>query len=91
MPWRSTFTVEAFDPRQAHYGSPAREGEHRVEIDGDGGVLVIVSWPSVLPWVRQRRLVVWTQQQRFGGSGPTVLKGRRARREYMRMTGMPVD
>lgn len=61
---------------------PGFTSVHHVQVPLPYGVLCEVSWQRpLLPWLRARSVIRWSQEDRAAGRGPVRLVGRRARDE----------
>lgn len=75
--------ISVFDPDQVHHQGEPSDHEMRLPINKPFGIIMDLSWQRpMLPWLRTRRVVLWTQADRAAGKPPTVLKGRAAERAY---------
>jgi hypothetical protein len=88
-PWVPTLlpgdsrSLHIFDPGSVSFGSDPSDREVRLPISKPFGIVMDISWQRpTLPWLRSRRVVVWTQTARAAGEVPKVLKERAAARAY---------
>ena len=75
--------IHVFDPAQYFFGGEPNERETRMPISLPYGLILDISWDHpVLPFLRTRRVVLWTSSERFAAKPPTVLRGRAANRAF---------
>ncbi len=79
--------VSIYDPTHFSFGGDPDDHEMRQGIPREFGFIADLSWQRpMLPWLRIRRVVVWTVEARAVGSSPIVLAGRTAKKWYASAT-----
>lgn len=71
-------SVVGYETREISFGSEARDGEVRFEIQRGHGFYLNVQWRSPLfPWRRSSRTYAWPPLRRFASQMPEELTGRK--------------
>ena len=79
-----------YDPEQTHFGSEPRTNEERFGVPQPLGAIADFSWQHPLvPWLRVRWVILWSQAARAAGTAPVLLKGRRAASAYRKAMTPP--
>lgn len=73
--------ITVYDPRSSHMGSEPLPQEKRIVLGRPTGFICVISWQRpMLPWLRTRRVVMWTEEQRSARKSPTLTRGWKASR-----------
>ncbi|GAA4063675.1 hypothetical protein GCM10022282_26450 [Agromyces indicus] len=79
----ASYYFEIFDPENVVFAGPKGERETRIPLKRPSGLVLDVSWQRpLLPWLRTRRVIVWSVSDRGSGRHPRVLRGRKAARVF---------
>lgn len=81
-----------YDPEVLTIQGDPQPKETRITTKRPWGVILDLSWQRpLLPWLRTRRVVVWSQEDREAGMAPVVLKGRAAQAAYSKAMTPPKE